>query len=266
MLSVVLPPPRPRRSRPPLLGVSAAIASARVSMAEIARLEAPSAAARPMNSRRETTPRTSRSFQIIQFGHWRSSRRGGRAANTRLGLAPKAAVLRPSIAVRGGPLSRLRERSRAGRGSAIRRCAPGSAALAAGIIVAALTWQAPRLGVSARNCRANALDPGWSFPAHENPRAREAGGRLQRQDPHQGGRVGGRTRQRQDVDESVRRDRGRGSAAPEGGRQGERSRRRLDRPGAGRRNDSHGARHGRRPRRSHQIRHDRRAARGRQDA
>ncbi len=63
MLSVVLPPPRPSRSVPPFLGVSAATASAVASMVEIARLEAPSAAARPMNSRRDTAPLSSRPFQ-----------------------------------------------------------------------------------------------------------------------------------------------------------------------------------------------------------
>src|SRR5271165_1391041 len=72
MLSVVLPPPRPSRSTPPFFGVSAAIASALASMVEIARLEAPSAAARPINSRRETAPFRSRPFQyssslILQF-------------------------------------------------------------------------------------------------------------------------------------------------------------------------------------------------------
>ena len=63
MLSVVLPPPRPSLSTPPFLGVSAAIASALASMVEIATLEAPSAAARPMNSRREMAPLSRRPFQ-----------------------------------------------------------------------------------------------------------------------------------------------------------------------------------------------------------
>ena len=56
MLSVVLPPARPRRSRPPFFGVSAAKASALASRPEMTRVEAPSAAARPMNSRREMRP------------------------------------------------------------------------------------------------------------------------------------------------------------------------------------------------------------------
>jgi hypothetical protein len=60
---------------------------------------------------------------------------------------------------------------------------------------------------------------------HEDPRAREAGRRLQRQDPRQGGRLGRRARQRQDVDEPLRRDRRRGGDPPQGSRQGDRDRR-----------------------------------------
>ena len=63
MLSVVLPPPRPSRSTPPFFGVSSARASALASMVEIVRLDAPRAAARPMNSRRETAPLSRRPFQ-----------------------------------------------------------------------------------------------------------------------------------------------------------------------------------------------------------
>ena len=62
-LSVVLPPARPSFSTPPFFGASAAIASALASRVEIARLEAPSAAARPMNSRREMAPLIRRPFQ-----------------------------------------------------------------------------------------------------------------------------------------------------------------------------------------------------------
>jgi hypothetical protein len=89
---------------------------------------------------------------------------------------------------------------------------------------------------------------GGNMLFHENPRAREAGGRLQREDPREGRTVGRRARQREDVDEPVRRDRRRGGAAPEGSRQGRGSRRRLDRPGQGAGNHAHRARHGRRPR------------------
>ena len=46
-----------------VLGRLGGDASALASMVEIARLEAPSAAARPMNSRRETLPFSSRPFQ-----------------------------------------------------------------------------------------------------------------------------------------------------------------------------------------------------------
>jgi len=63
-------------------------------------------------------------------------------------------------------------------------------------------------------------------PSHENSRAREAGGGLQHQDPDQGGRLGRRARQCQDVDESFRRDRRRGGASAEGSGQGGRGRRR----------------------------------------
>src|SRR5690349_24524595 len=63
----------------------------------------------------------------------------------------------------------------------------------------------------------------------EAPRPREAGGRLQREGPRQGGRHGGRDRERQDVDEPLRRDRGRGSGTPEGERRGDGDRRGLRR-------------------------------------
>ena len=128
----------------------------------------------------------------------------------------------------------------------------------------ALTCAKAEIRGSASNCCADALDPLGSCPAHEDPRAREAGGRLQHQDPDQGGRVGGRARQRQDVDESVRRDRRRGSASAEGGGQGDRGCDRLDRAGAGERNHPHRARHGGRPRHPDQGRRARRTARSRQ--
>ena len=76
---------------------------------------------------------------------------------------------------------------------------------------------------------------------------------------------GRRAGQRQDVDEPVRRDRGRGGGAPEGTGQGHRDRRRLHRPATGRRDHPHGARHGRRPRHPGQDRRCRRAAGGGQD-
>ena len=72
----------------------------------------------------------------------------------------------------------------------------------------------------------------------EGSGAGQAGGRLQRQDPRQVRRLGRRARQRQDVDEPLRRDRRRGGAPPEGEGQGDRDRRRLDRPGARRRRRS----------------------------
>src|SRR2546421_525136 len=72
---------------------------------------------------------------------------------------------------------------------------------------------------------------GGTFRFRANPKAKfarkridegsgsgKAGGRFQRQGPGQKRRIGRGTRQRQDVDESVRRNRGRGSVAPERGR------------------------------------------------
>ena len=88
----------------------------------------------------------------------------------------------------------------------------------------------------------------------EGSGAGKAGGRLQRQGPGQERRIGRRTVQRQDVDESVRRNRRRGSPAPERGRQGNRGRGGVDRPRPGVRNHPHRSRHGRRPRHSGQGR------------
>src|SRR6202020_3276010 len=90
----------------------------------------------------------------------------------------------------------------------------------------------PRLGVRPRIAWASAQF-GRSSGAYEDPRARQTGGRLQHQDPAQVRRLGSRTRQRQDVDESFRPDRGRGSAAAEGSWQGDRNGHRLYWPAAG---------------------------------
>src|SRR5438552_4229532 len=95
--------------------------------------------------------------------------------------------------------------------------------------------------------------------------AGKAGGRLQRQGPRQERRNGRGTRQRQDVDESVRRNRRRGSPAPERGRQGDRSRGGFDWPGPGLGNHPDRSCHGRRPRHPGQGRRQCRAAGGRQD-
>src|SRR6202030_1518729 len=96
----------------------------------------------------------------------------------------------------------------------------------------------------------------------EGSGAGKAGGGLQRQGPRQERRFRRGTRQRQDVDEPVRRNRGRGSAAAEGSRQGDRGRGGLDRSGAGFRNHPYRASHGRRPRHSGKGRRQRRTARG----
>jgi long-chain acyl-CoA synthetase len=82
----------------------------------------------------------------------------------------------------------------------------------------------------------------------EGSGAGQAGSRLQRQGPRQKRRNRGRALQRQDVDESVRRNRRRGGPAPERGRQGNRGGGGIDRPGAGGGNHPHRARHGRRSR------------------
>src|SRR5690606_37706487 len=67
---------------------------------------------------------------------------------------------------------------------------------------------------------------------NENPGARQASGRLQRQGPRQERPERSRHRQRQDVDEPLRRDRGRGSGPPEGeGRRHRGDRRFLRRQG-----------------------------------
>ena len=73
-----------------------------------------------------------------------------------------------------------------------------------------------------RNLRAKT---GTVEAGHEDSGARQAGGRLQRQDPGQGGRLRRRARQRQDVDEPLRRDRRRRGAAAQGGGQGDGDRR-----------------------------------------
>src|SRR5438105_14166310 len=60
---------------------------------------------------------------------------------------------------------------------------------------------------------------------NENSGCRQARRRFQRQGPRQGRRLGRRNGQRQDVDESLRRDRGRGSNTLEGSRDRDRDRR-----------------------------------------
>src|SRR6187455_1867358 len=60
---------------------------------------------------------------------------------------------------------------------------------------------------------------------HEGPRSGQARRRLQRQGPRQAGRLGRGHRERQDVDEPVRRDRGRGGGAAAREGRGDRGRR-----------------------------------------
>ena len=78
----------------------------------------------------------------------------------------------------------------------------------------------------------------WSTLGNEGPRRCQAGGRLQRQDPRQVRRLGRRTRQRQDVDEPLRRDRRRRSGAAQGEGAGPGDRRRLHRSQQSRRRRS----------------------------
>ena len=81
----------------------------------------------------------------------------------------------------------------------------------------------------------------------------------------EGGRQRGRSRQRQDEHEPVRRDRRRRGDPAEGKGRGGRDRRGLDRPGQGAGNAAHRARHGRRPGDPGRDRRRGRAARGGQD-
>ena len=83
---------------------------------------------------------------------------------------------------------------------------------------------------------------------HEDPRPRQAGGRLQRQGPGEVGRHRRRDRRGQDVDEPVRRNRRRGGGAPEGKGRRHRDRRGVAGAARLRRDHPHRAGHGRRPR------------------
>src|SRR5437588_580771 len=74
---------------------------------------------------------------------------------------------------------------------------------------------------------------------HEGLGARQAGGRFQRQSSRQGRWLRRRTRQRENVDESVRRDRRRRGDPAQGKRRRDRDRGGVDRPPAGFRNDPH---------------------------
>jgi hypothetical protein len=101
--------------------------------------------------------------------------------------------------------------------------------------------------------------------AYVASRPRQAGCRLQREDPREAGWHGRRACQCQDVDEPVRRDRGRGGAAAEGSRQGEEVVVVSIGPAKARRDLAHRAGHGRRPRHPGRDRRCGRAARRRQD-
>ncbi len=85
----------------------------------------------------------------------------------------------------------------------------------------------PRLGVGRKRRPDDGCGPGAIirpashifFPVeffHENSRSHQAGRRFQRQGPGQAGWYRRRYRQRQDVDEPLRRDRGRGGGPAEG--------------------------------------------------
>src|SRR6266853_1068857 len=82
---------------------------------------------------------------------------------------------------------------------------------------------------------------------NENPGCGQARSRFQRQGARQGRRLGCRNGQRQDVDESLRRDRGRGSHTFEGNRGRDRHRRGIVRRAGLPGNVAHGARARRRP-------------------
>ena len=100
----------------------------------------------------------------------------------------------------------------------------------------------------------------------EGPGRRQARRRLQRQDPGQDRWLRGRDRQRQDVDEPVRRDRQRGGDPAQGERPGRGGGRGLARRGEVPGDLAHRARDGRRPRDPRPDRCRAAAARGRQAA
>src|SRR5216117_2387966 len=97
---------------------------------------------------------------------------------------------------------------------------------------------------------------------NENPGCGQARRRFQRQGTRQGRRLGCRDGQRQDVDESFRRDRGRGSDTPEGSGDRDRDRRGILRHAGLPGNAAHGARARRRPRDPRPDRRGAAAARG----
>src|SRR6266568_8958621 len=97
---------------------------------------------------------------------------------------------------------------------------------------------------------------------NENPGCGQARRRFQRQGARQGRRLGRRDGQRQDVDESLRRDRGRGSDTPEGGRDRDRDRGGILRLAGLPGNPAHGARARRGPRDPRRDRRGAAAARG----
>src|SRR5256714_4534673 len=99
---------------------------------------------------------------------------------------------------------------------------------------------------------------------NENPGRGQARRRFQRQGARQGRRLGRRDVQRQDVDESLRRNRGRGSDTPEGSRDRVRDRRGILRFAGQPGDPAHGPRARRRPRDPRRDRGGAAAARGRQ--
>ncbi len=92
------------------------------------------------------------------------------------------------------------------------------------------------------------FNPFESRASHENPRSREARRRLQRQGPGETGWQRRGYREREDVDESVRRDRRRGGRPAEGEGGGDRDRRGFLRPRGLPGDTAHGARARGRPR------------------
>src|SRR6266581_4429192 len=97
---------------------------------------------------------------------------------------------------------------------------------------------------------------------NEDPGFGEARRRFQRQGARQGRRLRRRDGERQDVDESLRRDRGRGSAAPQGSGNRDRGRRGVLRRAGLPGNAAHRARARRRPRDPRRDRRRAAAARG----
>ena len=110
------------------------------------------------------------------------------------------------------------------------------------------TTRLPEDGGMAGTHRGISPDVGRKEERNESAGRGQTRDRLQREAAGQDGRLGRRSRQRQDEHEPVRRDRGRGSDPAQGKGRRDRDRRGVDRPGQGAGDAAHVAGDGRRPR------------------